>query len=69
MDDGLRWIIDYKTSSHSGGNLETFLKNEKDRYQAQLNRYREAMALSEKRPIKTALYLPLLDQLILTEED
>ena len=69
VDHGVRWIIDYKTSTHSGGNLETFLKNEKERYQAQLDRYKKAMALTEKRPIKTALYLPLLDQLILTDND
>jgi hypothetical protein len=25
VDDGIRWIIDYKTGSHEGGNLETFL--------------------------------------------
>ena len=27
-DAGIRWIIDYKTGSHEGGNLEAFLNNE-----------------------------------------
>jgi len=60
--DGTRWIIDYKTSSHSGGDLEGFLKNEADRYREQLQRYREAVAINEPRPIRTALYFPLLDR-------
>ena len=60
--NGTRWIIDYKTSSHGGGNLEGFMENEVRRYQDQLQRYREAMALTETRPIRTALYFPLLDR-------
>ncbi len=58
-----RWIIDYKTSSHSGGGLERFLENERERYAAQLERYRQAMAMTESRPIRIALYFPLLDRL------
>ncbi len=62
VDEGTRWIIDYKTSSHSGGGLEDFLQNETERYREQLQRYREAMAINETRPIRTALYFPLLDR-------
>jgi len=60
--DGTRWIIDYKTSSHGGGDLEGFMENEIKRYKNQLQRYRDAMALTETRPIRTALYFPLLDR-------
>jgi ATP-dependent exoDNAse (exonuclease V) beta subunit len=60
--DGSRWIIDYKTSSHSGGDLEGFLENEAGRYLEQLRRYKEAVAINESRPIRTALYFPLLDR-------
>ena len=60
--NGIRWIIDYKTSSHGGGDLEGFLENEARRYQDQLQRYRDAMALTETLPIRTALYFPLLDR-------
>lgn len=69
IDDGIRWIIDYKTSSHGGGDLEAFLDSERERYAAQLGRYRKAMSLTETRPIKTALYFPLLDQFITIEPE
>ena len=59
--NGTRWIIDYKTNSHEGGDLEGFLENEVRRYQDQLQRYRDAMALTETLPIKMALYFPLQD--------
>jgi ATP-dependent exoDNAse (exonuclease V) beta subunit len=62
--DNTRWIIDYKTSSHGGGDLEGFLKNEAKRYRDQLRRYKQAMAITETRPIRTALYFPLLDRLV-----
>jgi ATP-dependent helicase/nuclease subunit A len=60
-DADVRWIIDYKTSSHEGGDLETFLENEKLRYQDQLERYSRLMVQSENRPIRLALYFPLLN--------
>lgn len=62
IDNGTRWIIDYKTSSHSGGDLEGFLENEAERYREQLQRYQTAIAMTETRPIRTALYFPLLDR-------
>jgi ATP-dependent exoDNAse (exonuclease V) beta subunit len=62
VEGGTRWIIDYKTSSHSGGDLEGFLQNETERYREQLQRYRDAVAVNETRPIRTALYFPLLDR-------
>jgi ATP-dependent exoDNAse (exonuclease V) beta subunit len=64
VDNGTRWIIDYKTSSHSGGGLEGFLQNEAERYRDQLQRYRAAVAIHELRPIRTALYFPLLDRFL-----
>jgi len=57
---GQRWIVDYKTSDHKGGDLEGFLRSESERHRPQLKRYRDAIALIEKRPIRTALYFPLL---------
>jgi ATP-dependent helicase/nuclease subunit A len=64
VDGDTRWIIDYKTSSHAGGDLDGFLKNEANRYRDQLQRYKNALALSETRPIKTALYFPMLDRFL-----
>jgi ATP-dependent exoDNAse (exonuclease V) beta subunit len=60
--DGTRWIVDYKTSTHEGSNIDAFLASEADRYRAQLRRYRDAFAKLENRAIKTALYFPLLQK-------
>jgi len=59
-DEGSRWIIDYKTGIHQGGNVESFLRSEADRYRPQLARYRDAFLNLEDRPVRTALYFPLL---------
>jgi ATP-dependent exoDNAse (exonuclease V) beta subunit len=54
-DDGSRWIVDYKTSSHEGSDLEAFLDRERMRYAPQLTSYAEAIAGSRQ-----GLYFPLL---------
>ncbi len=56
-DDGLRWIVDYKTSSHEGAGREGFLDRERERYTPQLERY--ARVLGEK-GAALGLYFPLL---------
>jgi len=66
VDGDICWIIDYKTSSHSGGDEQGFLENEAKRYREQLQRYKDALAITETRPIKTALYFPMLDQFVET---
>jgi len=58
--DGSRWIIDYKTSSHEGTDVEFFLDRERERYRIQLNRYAVMMSGVDTRPIKLGLYFPLL---------
>ncbi|MGH8129953.1 MAG: UvrD-helicase domain-containing protein, partial [Steroidobacteraceae bacterium] len=37
--EGVRWIVDWKTSVHEGGDRESFLENELARYTPQLRRY------------------------------
>jgi ATP-dependent exoDNAse (exonuclease V) beta subunit len=64
VENDTRWIIDYKTSSHGGGDLEGFLESEAKRYREQLQRYKNAVAMTETRTIKTALYFPMLDRLL-----
>ena len=59
-EDGVRWIIDYKMSAHTGGDLETFLDNEKQRHEDQLLRYARLMNRESDGPIRLALYFPLL---------
>ena len=59
---GIRWIIDYKTASHEGGNLAEFLSEEEKRHAPQLQRYVAILRKMEPgRVIKTALYFPMLD--------
>lgn len=57
---GTRWIIDYKSSTHEGADVEKFLDNEVTRYREQLERYRTVMSKLDTRPIKCGLYFPLL---------
>ncbi|MBI5809836.1 MAG: PD-(D/E)XK nuclease family protein, partial [Deltaproteobacteria bacterium] len=60
-EEGARWIIDFKTGAHRGGSLEAFLKNEKERYRAQLEAYEALIrAKGETRDIKKALYYPAI---------
>jgi ATP-dependent exoDNAse (exonuclease V) beta subunit len=59
---GVRWIVDWKTSHHGGGDREGFLDRELERYRPQLERYAAALrSLEPGRPLKVGLYFPLLD--------
>ena len=61
-EKGVRWIVDWKTSVHEGGDREAFLDRELERYRAQLERYARALQLMEPdRPLRVGLYYPLLD--------
>jgi len=63
-ENGEHWIIDYKTSSHEGGNLPGFLNAEVERYTAQLEKYAAIYgAYSGKQP-RCALYFPLLKEFV-----
>jgi ATP-dependent helicase/nuclease subunit A len=59
--EGSLWIIDFKTSAHEGGRLETFLDNEQRRYRAQLESYATLMSRLANGPVWLGLYFPLLD--------
>jgi ATP-dependent helicase/nuclease subunit A len=56
----VRWIIDFKTSRHQGGDLQEFLAREQLRYQPQLQSYRTLVANLGPQSVRTALYFPLL---------
>jgi len=59
---GIRWIIDYKTAAHEGGDVEAFLDEEVKRHTSQLQRYAAVLVqLEPDRAIRTALYFPMLD--------
>jgi ATP-dependent helicase/nuclease subunit A len=57
-EEGTRWIVDYKTGMREGGDIEGFLDSERERYRAQLEGY--ARLLGGNRPVRLALYFPLL---------
>jgi len=60
--DGVRWIIDYKTATHEGGDLDRFLDEEARRHAPQLMRYARALRLlAPDVPVRAALYFPMLD--------
>ncbi len=55
--DGVRWIVDYKSSEpEAGQTMDVFYAQELDMYKGQLSRYKKLMAATETLPIKTALY-------------
>lgn len=58
--DGVRWVVDYKTSRHEGGDREAFLDQQQQRYQEQLEKYGMLIRAMEDRPVKLGLYFPLL---------
>ncbi len=59
-DEGVRWVIDYKTSQHLGGGLEEFLDREVERYRPQLNRYAALAQRLGPQPVRLGLYFPLM---------
>jgi ATP-dependent helicase/nuclease subunit A len=52
--DGTRWVVDYKTGRNEGADVERFLDRERERYAAQLKRYREVL-----KDARTGLYFPM----------
>lgn len=60
VDRGTRWVIDYKTSLHSGGGREEFLDREVERYRAQLQRYADFAHRLGGEPVRVGLYFPLM---------
>ena len=60
-EEGIRWIIDYKASTHKGGRLDKFLDQEQERYREQLERYANVMVKMGKHPVCLGLYFPLLN--------
>lgn len=59
-EQGVRWVIDYKTSQHMGGGLEEFLDREVERYRAQLQRYAVLARKLGPEPVRVGLYFPLM---------
>jgi ATP-dependent exoDNAse (exonuclease V) beta subunit len=59
--NGIRWVIDYKTSRHEGGGVDVFLDEQQQRYQPKLEQYAVLMEGLGEKNIKLGLYFPLLN--------
>jgi len=70
VDQGIRWIVDYKSAApQTGEALESFLTREVDHYRDQLAGYRQLFLQLDKNPIRCALYFPLIQHLQVVEID
>ncbi|MEO8188532.1 MAG: 3'-5' exonuclease, partial [Burkholderiaceae bacterium] len=56
-DQGVRWIVDYKTGTHEGADVEGFLDRERLRYTDQLELYAQALGGAAQ----LGLYFPLIN--------
>ncbi len=63
-EQGTHWIIDYKTSSHEGGDLRGFLLAEVDRYKPQLHKYVDLYRNFSNVEVRCALYFPLWQEFV-----
>ena len=63
-EDQTHWIVDYKTSSHEGGDLQSFLNAESDRYRSQLSKYAALYQNYSGANVRCALYFPLLQEFV-----
>ena len=59
VDDGVRWIIDYKTSAHEGSDVEGFIATKLAEYAPQLERY---AALFPGETVRQALFFVEMDR-------
>ncbi|MDC0197331.1 UvrD-helicase domain-containing protein [Candidatus Thioglobus sp.] len=65
IDDGILWIIDFKTSSvNEGETLDKFIERQKISHQSQIEKYKEVLDDFFDFPIKAAIYCPAVSQLI-----
>ncbi|MGH9476555.1 MAG: UvrD-helicase domain-containing protein [Terriglobales bacterium] len=61
VENGIRWIIDYKLASHAGTALDAFLDQQLARYKPQLSAYAGSLSALLPHPnIRCGLYFPLL---------
>lgn len=60
VEDGVRWVVDYKTSDREGTITESYLKEQIEKYRGDLARYARILHALDGLPIKGGLYFPLL---------
>jgi ATP-dependent exoDNAse (exonuclease V) beta subunit len=55
VDEGVRWVIDYKTGAYEGDDIEAFIASKCREYSHQMERY-DSLFQQENLPIKKAIY-------------
>jgi ATP-dependent exoDNAse (exonuclease V) beta subunit len=60
IEDGTRWLIDYKITERLGGDPRRFVQMQVEKYLPDMERYARVLQVFDPRPVRCALYLPLL---------
>ena len=60
IEDGVRWLIDYKITEQLGGDRRRFVEMQVEKYRPDMQRYARVLLAFDARPVRCALYLPLL---------
>jgi hypothetical protein len=61
------WIVDYKTSAHGAGGIDTFLQRQREAYAAQLETYARLLAPAMQvapMNVRVGLYFPAIARLL-----
>jgi ATP-dependent exoDNAse (exonuclease V) beta subunit len=62
IEDGTRWLIDYKITEQLGGDPRRFVQMQVEKYRPDMQRYARVLRVFDPRPVRCALYLPLLGE-------
>lgn len=62
IEDGARWLIDYKITEQLGGDRRRFVQMQIEKYRPDMQRYVRVLRAFDPRPVRCALYLPLLGE-------
>lgn len=60
IEDGTRWLIDYKVTEQLGGDPLRFVQMQVEKYRSDMLRYVRVLRVLDPRPVRCALYLPLM---------
>jgi ATP-dependent exoDNAse (exonuclease V) beta subunit len=69
IEDGIRWLVDYKITEQLGGDRNRFVRMQVDKYRPDMQRYVRVLQAFDPRPMCCALYLPLLGEFCAVELD
>jgi ATP-dependent exoDNAse (exonuclease V) beta subunit len=60
IEAGTRWLVDYKITEQLGGDPRRFVQMQVEKYRSDMQRYVRVLRIFDNRPVRCALYLPLL---------